>query len=463
MIVNSAADWGRSDPLQGGEDGEAMRAGRFQRGRGRQGRVAEPDRVLRAERPARARGGRATGRRDLRGQLHPARGAAGIRAFRHPDGSVVHLAYCTNVHPAEDVDGHRRSARHVRRPRAPSSGWSRLGVGLWSRPRRLPRLATRGRSTRCARRSTRSGLEVVTLNGFPYGAFHAPVVKHAVYRPDWTEPARLDYTLELARLLAALLPRMPTGGASRRCRWLARAVGRGASGPRARRSLDAARGSLPPRRADRPARPRRHSSPSPAASSRPRPRPRALLADVDAGLDRHLSGRLPPRGPVRGPGGGASAALAPRGPGRQDAGVQRAARRRPAPSGRRALRGFAEPRFLHQTRERRRRRGRRRRPRRGPRRRAARRQRSGASTSTCRVHAGRAAAEHHAAGAARRRCGAASAGRPRSPTTSRSRPTPGACCPEASGPRRRRPGRGIARELAWTRERLVELGLEEVT
>ena len=25
--------------------------------------------------------------------------------FRHPDGTVVHLAYGTNVHPAEDVDG----------------------------------------------------------------------------------------------------------------------------------------------------------------------------------------------------------------------------------------------------------------------------------------------------------------------------------------------------------------------
>ena len=46
----------------------------------------------------------------------------------------------------------------------------------------------------------------MTLNGFPYSSFHAPVVKRRVYRPDWTDPARLDYTLDLARLLAALLP-----------------------------------------------------------------------------------------------------------------------------------------------------------------------------------------------------------------------------------------------------------------
>ncbi|HEU4488701.1 MAG TPA: xylose isomerase, partial [Actinomycetota bacterium] len=25
--------------------------------------------------------------------------------FRHPDGSIVHLSYCSNVHPAEDVEG----------------------------------------------------------------------------------------------------------------------------------------------------------------------------------------------------------------------------------------------------------------------------------------------------------------------------------------------------------------------
>jgi hypothetical protein len=45
-----------------------------------------------------------------------------------------------------------------------------------------------------------------TLNGFPYGNFHAHVVKHAVYEPDWTTDARSAYTLELARVLAKLLP-----------------------------------------------------------------------------------------------------------------------------------------------------------------------------------------------------------------------------------------------------------------
>src|SRR5262249_12719830 len=39
----------------------------------------------------------------------------------------------------------------------------------------------------------------------PYGAFHGQRVKEQVYRPDWREDARLDYTNRLARLLAELL------------------------------------------------------------------------------------------------------------------------------------------------------------------------------------------------------------------------------------------------------------------
>src|SRR5262249_47085779 len=56
------------------------------------------------------------------------------------------------------------------------------------------------------------GLEVVTFNGFPYAAFHAPVVKHAVYQPDWTTAERLDYTLHLARILVELMPDHPVRG-----------------------------------------------------------------------------------------------------------------------------------------------------------------------------------------------------------------------------------------------------------
>ena len=61
--------------------------------------------------------------------------------FRHPDGSIVHLAYCTNVHPAEDVDGIvaqlERFAGRVRARSASACSGSVSG----SRPRRRPALA----------------------------------------------------------------------------------------------------------------------------------------------------------------------------------------------------------------------------------------------------------------------------------------------------------------------------------
>jgi sugar phosphate isomerase/epimerase len=127
--------------------------------------------------------------------------------FRHPDGSLIHLAYCTNVHPAEDLDGVLAQLASYAEPVCARLDADRLGVGLWLSADLAAFLATdqaavgRLRAELAAR-----GLEVVTFNGFPYRGFHDPVVKLAVYSPDWTSPARLDYTVNLARVLAALLP-----------------------------------------------------------------------------------------------------------------------------------------------------------------------------------------------------------------------------------------------------------------
>jgi hypothetical protein len=123
--------------------------------------------------------------------------------LRHPDGSLLHLAYCSNVHPADDLDGvsaqlERYTARVRERLDVPS-----LGIGLWVA---APALADVGAADRLAEQLKRLSLEVVTLNGFPYKAFHADVVKTDVYWPHWAEKPRHEYTLGLARLLAKLLP-----------------------------------------------------------------------------------------------------------------------------------------------------------------------------------------------------------------------------------------------------------------
>jgi sugar phosphate isomerase/epimerase len=125
--------------------------------------------------------------------------------LRHPDGTVVHLAYCTNVHAAEDVDGVLGQLARYAEPIRRTLGVDRLGVGLWLAVnviRELTPTAVRRLRTELTTR----GLEVVTLNAFPYAGFHQPVVKKAVYLPDWADPRRLDYTLACARVLAELLP-----------------------------------------------------------------------------------------------------------------------------------------------------------------------------------------------------------------------------------------------------------------
>ena len=103
------------------------------------------------------------------------------------------LSYCTNVHPAEDLDGVLAPARRLRRPGA--------ARGRPRRARRRPLAARRPRRTARGERrrpgsparhgSTRTGSMLRTINAFPYRAFHAEVVKLDVYRPDWTDPRRV--------------------------------------------------------------------------------------------------------------------------------------------------------------------------------------------------------------------------------------------------------------------------------
>ncbi|QNP69305.1 metabolite traffic protein EboE [Streptomyces roseirectus] len=127
--------------------------------------------------------------------------------FTHPDGSTVHVGYCSNVHQAEDLDGVVAQLATYAEPVRERLGVDRLGIGLWlardvvvelvREPAQLKRL----KGELAAR-----GLETVTLNAFPYAGFHREVVKRDVYLPDWADEARLTHTLECARVLAELLP-----------------------------------------------------------------------------------------------------------------------------------------------------------------------------------------------------------------------------------------------------------------
>ncbi|MEV0214415.1 metabolite traffic protein EboE [Micromonospora sp. NPDC050695] len=127
--------------------------------------------------------------------------------LRHAGGDTVHLGYCTNVHPAEDLAGILGQLDTYAVPVREALGSDLLGLGLWLAAPVAAELAADPALRRRLRTELDArGLEVVTLNGFPYAAFQAPVVKQDVYHPDWTTEQRLTYTLDLARVLADLLP-----------------------------------------------------------------------------------------------------------------------------------------------------------------------------------------------------------------------------------------------------------------
>jgi sugar phosphate isomerase/epimerase len=120
---------------------------------------------------------------------------------------VTRLCYCTNVHPAEDLAGIMAQLDRYAVPVREKLGVDRLGLGLWLAASVAGPLA----ADPAARKRLRAeldarGLAVITLNAFPYGGFHAEVVKLSVYEPRWTDPRRLQYTVDCATVLADLLP-----------------------------------------------------------------------------------------------------------------------------------------------------------------------------------------------------------------------------------------------------------------
>jgi sugar phosphate isomerase/epimerase len=127
--------------------------------------------------------------------------------LRHADNTVVHLGYCANVHPVEDIAGVLKQLAVYAEPVRTLLGADRLGLGLWLTRDVAAGLAADPRATaRLATELAARGLEVVTLNGFPHSGFGDVAVKYRVYSPDWSDRRRAEYTADLATVLAGLLP-----------------------------------------------------------------------------------------------------------------------------------------------------------------------------------------------------------------------------------------------------------------
>ena len=128
----------------------------------------------------------------------------------------MRLGYCTNVHPGETVEAVEETLGSVtvdvKRRVSPDAP---IGVGLWLAAGVARTLAAdAGRRAAFADSLETRGIAPFTLNAFPYGGFHEARVKERVFRPSWATSARLDYTRDCARVLAALLPPGATGSIS---------------------------------------------------------------------------------------------------------------------------------------------------------------------------------------------------------------------------------------------------------
>jgi sugar phosphate isomerase/epimerase len=121
-----------------------------------------------------------------------------------------HLTYCTNIHPGETLTEVRGNVEKlVTGVKREISRDAPFGVGLRLSGQAAAELASGAALSELRAMLDESGLYVFTINGFPYGEFHTGRVKEKVYLPDWLDDTRLDYTNQLASLLARMLPDQP--------------------------------------------------------------------------------------------------------------------------------------------------------------------------------------------------------------------------------------------------------------
>lgn len=119
--------------------------------------------------------------------------------------NTLPLSYCTNVHPGQTIAEVESGLHEFTVPVRDNVG--QLAAGLWLARSVVDELIqTNNAVDRFAENLSTAGLICYTLNTFPFGNFHDARVKENVYLPDWAHDARVQYTLDCARILARLLP-----------------------------------------------------------------------------------------------------------------------------------------------------------------------------------------------------------------------------------------------------------------
>jgi hypothetical protein len=124
-----------------------------------------------------------------------------------------HLAYCTNIHPAESWEETMRVLEtHALAVRDQLECTEPFALGLRLSARAAHELLQADHLPRFQDWLAATNTYVFTINGFPYGGFHGQRVKERVFQPDWTSPDRITYTQQLFRILTTIAD--PAAGAS---------------------------------------------------------------------------------------------------------------------------------------------------------------------------------------------------------------------------------------------------------
>lgn len=124
------------------------------------------------------------------------------------DNGMGHLTYSTLVHAGDTWDDIWASARkflpQVKKNVSPNA---EFGVSLRiSHATSEVLVASPEKRAELRKFLDDSGMYLYTVNAFPYGPFKNQIIKEQVYEPDWASERRLQYTMNVATILADIAP-----------------------------------------------------------------------------------------------------------------------------------------------------------------------------------------------------------------------------------------------------------------
>ena len=122
-------------------------------------------------------------------------------------GDLGALTYCLNIHPTQSwAEARTALTGPVAAVKAAVCADAPFVVGLRFSAETMHELADPAVRDDLKRIIAENDYLPLTMNGFPFGPFHGTRVKEDVYLPDWRAQERVDYTRDLAELMAEINP-----------------------------------------------------------------------------------------------------------------------------------------------------------------------------------------------------------------------------------------------------------------